>query len=81
MFHPLALYSMNPFRMFSLIFSWYHSATPCLTLRTRTVVELTPAMSAGSSVANSGMLCRDSCFSRRRWAHVHELVLVAVVGG
>ena len=54
---------LSPFQIFSLSWSRYHSATPCLTRRTRTVVALTPSMSAGSSVANSGMPCRDSSFS------------------
>jgi hypothetical protein len=63
MFHPAALCSVNPLQVCSLSLSRYHSATPCLTRRTSRVVELTPAMSAGSSVANSGMPCRDSSFS------------------
>ena len=63
MFHPAALCSAHPFQVFSLSWSRYHSATPCLTRRTSTVVALTPVMSAGSSVANSGMPCRDSSFS------------------
>ena len=42
MFHPARACSWSPFQAFSLICSRYHSATPCLTRRTRTVVALTP---------------------------------------
>jgi hypothetical protein len=54
MFHPSRECSTNPFQVFSFSWSLYHSATPCLTRRTRREVALTPAMSAGSSVANNG---------------------------
>ena len=63
MFHPSRECSTSPFQIFSFNCSRYHSATPCLTRRTSTVVALTPSMSAGSSVANSGIPCRDSSFS------------------
>src|SRR5258708_6940853 len=63
MFQPSRECSMSPFQIFSLSWSRYHSATPCLTRRTNTVVALTPSISAGSSVANSGIPCRDSSFS------------------
>ena len=63
MFHPARECSLSPFQDFSLIWSRNHSATPCLTRRTRTVVALAPAMSAGSSVANSGTPARASSFS------------------
>jgi hypothetical protein len=69
-FHPSALCSANPFQIFSLSCSRYHSATPCFTRRTRTVVAFTPSMSAGSSVANSGIPCRDSSFSSRSAVNV-----------
>src|SRR5580692_10684392 len=62
-FHPAMECSRNPFQAFSLSWSRYHSATPCLTLRVSTVVELSPSMEAGSSVANSRIPCRDSFFS------------------
>ena len=66
MFHPSRACSTSPFQVFSLICSRSHSATPCLTRRTRTVVALTPSMTAGSSVANSGIPDRDSFFSSFR---------------
>ena len=55
MFHPSIECSASPFHTFSLSWMRYHSATPCLTRRTSTVVAFMPAMSAGSSVANKGM--------------------------
>ena len=42
MFHPSRECSISPFQIFSLSWSRNHSATPCLTRRTRTVVALTP---------------------------------------
>jgi hypothetical protein len=63
MFHPSAECLMSPFQIFSRNWSQYHSATPRLTRRTRTVVALMPSMLAGSSVANRGMPCRESFFS------------------
>ena len=63
MFHPSRECSIRPFQIFSFNCSRNHSATPCLTRRTRTVVALTPSMSAGSSVAKSGMPWRESSFS------------------
>ena len=63
MFHPARECSRRPFQAFSLICSRNHSATPCLTRRTRTVVALAPATSMGSSVANSGTPAAESCFS------------------
>jgi hypothetical protein len=63
MFHPSRACSTSPFQVFSFSCSRNHSATPCFIRRTRTVVALTPSMTAGSSVANSGIPCRDSFFS------------------
>ena len=53
MFHPSRACSTSPFQVFSFSCSRNHSATPCFIRRTRTVVALTPSMTAGSSVANS----------------------------
>ena len=63
MFHPSRACSTRPFQVFSLICSRNHSATPCFIRRTSTVVALTPSITAGSSVANSGIPLRDSFFS------------------
>ena len=63
MFHPSRACSTRPFQVFSFSCSRNHSATPCFIRRTRTVVALTPSMTAGSSVANSGIPDRDSFFS------------------
>src|SRR5580704_6746372 len=66
MFQPSRACSARPFQVFSFSCSRNHSATPCFTLRTRTVVALMPSMTIGSSVANTGMPCRDSFFSSLR---------------
>jgi hypothetical protein len=63
MFQPSRACCLSPFQAFSLICSRSHSATPCLIRRTRTVVELTPSMLAGSSAANSGIPRAVSSFS------------------
>ncbi len=63
MFQPSRECSTSPFQVFSFSWSRNHSATPCFIRRTSTVVELTPSMQAGSSVANSGIPLRDSFFS------------------
>ena len=63
MFHPSRACSARPFQVFSLICSRSHSATDCFIRRTRTVVELTPSVTAGSSVANSAIPARPSFFS------------------
>ena len=66
MFHPSRACSTSPFQVFSFSCSLNHSATPCFIRRTSTVVALTPSMTAGSSVANSGIPARDSFFSSFR---------------
>ena len=63
MFHPSRACSRMPAQAFSLICSRYHSAPPCLTRRTSTVVALVPSMLIGSSVANSGIPAPRSRFS------------------
>ena len=54
-FHPSRECSFSPSHTLPLSWSRYHSATPCFTRRTRTVVALIPSMLNGSSVANSGI--------------------------
>ena len=66
MFHPSRECSASPFQVFSFSCSRNHSATPCLTRRTSTVVAFTPSMTIGSSVANTGMPWRESFFSSLR---------------
>ena len=47
MFHPSRACSARPFQVVSFSCRRNHSATPCLTRRTRTVVALTPSMTIG----------------------------------
>ena len=54
-FQPSRECSFSPSHTLPLSWSRYHSATPCFTRRTRTVVALIPSMLNGSSVAKSGI--------------------------